>query len=431
MVLQQIRIADGIRLSYIQTNTFKTGLFTLTLIHQRTRHAALCNGLLPALLRRGTERYPDMASLNRRLDDLYASCIEIRNGRIGGNLTLSLSAEVLDDQFIPDRVDVLGGTMEVMEQMLMHPKKTKEGFEPDAFAQEIRFAKDDLRATVNNTRTYAATRLKEMMHRADADYATMEETLADLDVLSNRALSDFHENLLRTSMLEFFYIGSLSADRLIEKLRAVFALSPRKEPYIPILPVAEPSVGFAERIEPMPVSQGKLSMGFRTGVCTTHPNKSAMLLLNELFGGSAASKLFLHVREKLNLCYYCTSTYFHSNGTLTVNAGIESANRLLTQQAILAQLDEIKQGHISDAEWHAARISLEHSYRQLYDSPFGLQSFYSTRLLLGMEETLEDAIAAVQRVTREQVIALANEILFDTVFFVEGTNQEEGDEDEA
>ncbi len=433
MIVQQIRIAEGIRLSHIQTDAFKTGVFSLTLTAPMNRHNALCNGLLPALLRRGTERYPDMASLNRRLDDLYASCVEIRNSRFGKNLTLVLSAEVLDNRFVPDDMDVLDGTMEIMAQMLFHPKKDAFGFDAEAFVQEIRFAQDDLRATVNNTRLYAATRLKELMNRTDPEYATLEESLTALETLSNAALSDYHEQLLCRSPLEFFYIGSLSIPEVLARIGNNFSLSPRIACYLPSPPTVEPSAGFFEKTEPMPVNQGKLAMGFRTGVGFADPQKPAMLLLNELFGGSPASKLFLHVREKLNLCYSCSSAYVQSTGVMTVHAGIESGNRDLTQREILSQLHRIQEGQISDTEWHAARISLEHSYRQLYDSPFSLQSFYGNRLLLGLTDTIEDALASLQTVSREDVVALANRIVLDTVFFVEGTNSldEEDDTDEA
>ena len=39
-----------------------------------------------------------------------------------------------------------------------------------------------------------------------------------------------------------------------------------------------------------------------------------------LFGGTPNSKLFLNVREKLSLCYYCSASYNSMKGIMLVQA---------------------------------------------------------------------------------------------------------------
>ncbi|MFR8874606.1 MAG: insulinase family protein [Oscillospiraceae bacterium] len=56
--------------------------------------------------------------------------------------------------------------------------------------------------------------------------------------------------------------------------------------------------------ETMELTQGKLAMGFTTGITTQDPRFPALMVWNALFGGDLTSKLFLNVREKLSLCYY-------------------------------------------------------------------------------------------------------------------------------
>ena len=182
----------------------------------------------------------------------------------------------------------------------------------------------------------------------------------------------------------------------------------------------------------MPVSQGKLSLGFRTGVCSDSGTKDVYvaMMLNELFGASPASKLFLNVREKMSLCYYCSSSYHRYSGILTVNCGIESKNRALAEEAILAELNELAKGNISEIEFHAARKSLENSYRQIYDNPFELQAFYGTRELFGISETIEECRLSLLEVTAEEVAALAKKIIYDTSFFVEGIGGVESEDEE-
>ena len=56
----------------------------------------------------------------------------------------------------------------------------------------------------------------------------------------------------------------------------------------------------------------------------------------------------------------------------------------------------------------------------MFDSPFALENFYQTQALLGSEETLEQMIARIETVTREQVTAAAKKAVPDTVYFLKG-----------
>ena len=176
-------------------------------------------------------------------------------------------------------------------------------------------------------------------------------------------------------------------------------------------------------------------MGFRTGVCASGENDDCYvaMVLNELFGGSPASKLFMNVREKMNLCYYCSSSYNRYTGNLSVSSGIEVSRRAVAEKAILEQWEALRRGEISDTEFHAAKTSLRNAYRQIYDNPFELQSFYGNRALFGLTDDIETASEKMERVTKEEVVSLAKRVVCDTVFFVEGTKasvvgEEEDDE---
>ena len=423
MTLEKVHVTEHIHLSVIQTDKFKTGVLTLTLPFPADRRSVIFNSILPDVLRRGTERYPDMASLNRRLDELYASCVELRHTQIGNHLALILSAEVLDDAFVTDGCSVLDGVTEVMAQMLLHPRMTDGCFDTDIVEQEKRFKRDALRSVVNNTRALASIRLSEMMFRENDTVPTLEEREKGLEEVNGKTLADFWRGLLASAPLEVFYVGSLSTAEVAQKLLAFFGEWHTK-PSLPItLPTAEPSTAYLSKTEPMPVSQGKLAMGFRTGVTVGTENDLyyTALLLNEIFGGSPASKLFLNVRERMSLCYYCSSSYNQYNGILSISAGIESSNRDVAEKAILGQLEDIRAGKISDVEFRAAKTSLENAYRQIYDNPFELQSFYGNRQLFGIDETIEHCSEKLNAVTKDAVVALAKSVIHDTVFFIEGT----------
>jgi predicted Zn-dependent peptidase len=115
---------------------------------------------------------------------------------------------------------------------------------------------------------------------------------------------------------------------------------------------------------------------------------------------------------------------------MTVSSGIEADKLDVVKGAILEQLEEIRKGNISDGEFSAARKSILHGYRQLYDSPFDLQAFYSGRMAFGIDDTVESCTDKLMQVTKDDVIALANKITLDALFFIEGESGGGADEED-
>jgi predicted Zn-dependent peptidase len=271
------------------------------------------------------------------------------------------------------------------------------------------------------------------MYREDPCYPTLTEMEAILNTVDARSLTDYYRNVLQSAKIDVFYVGSLSAEVPRRYLQTYFAEWKAVHGYDIIPPTAEPSVGEISLTEEMPVAQGKLSMGFRTGVCAdgTDDRVHTAMVLNEILGGSPASKLFMNVRERMSLCYYCSSSYNRYTGILTVSAGIETKNRAVAEDAIRQQLASIQAGDVSQTEFLAAKSALENAYRQIDDNPFELQSFYGNRALFGLAGDIDECRRRMAEVTLEQVVALAKEVFCDTVFFVKGTKADAFVEEEA
>jgi predicted Zn-dependent peptidase len=161
-----------------------------------------------------------------------------------------------------------------------------------------------------------------------------------------------------------------------------------------------------------------------------HRLAPALLLFNEIYGGSPASKLFLNVREKRSLCYQCASTADLYKGVLFASSGMKVDHRAVTEEAMLGEFAAMARGEITQTEFDAARHSLDHSYRHVADNPAALCDFYAGRALAGNTDTVSDFRAALARTTREDVIEAASHIRHGATFFVRGTYAaDEGEEE--
>lgn len=418
---------DSVSLTSIKTDKFKTGMLSFSLAMPLSSERTALNLLLSGVLRRGSLKYPSMVLLNRRLDELYATSIEVKNARFGKNEIFLLSAEILDNAFVSDGTDVLDGTAEVIADLLLHPLTDGKAFPKGSVEREKVTVCDAIKAEINNPKAYASNRCSELMHAADSDFATVKGLLETIENADEVSLYAHYKNLIGNAKLEVFYIGSEEHSYVADIVKKHFSAFEGKQTALnPIKP--EAPTDLKEVAEPFDVSQGKLSMGFRIGVCAGSEEYFAAVLFNEIFGGSPASKLFMNVRERLGLCYYCASSYDTYLGNITVASGIDVSNFDITKSEILRQLDEIRNGNISDTEFEAAKKSIAHWYRQMYDYPFELFAFYSTRQIFGIDASPEEYLRRFEAVTPEQVISVANKAYLNAVYFLKGTLAAEDDD---
>ena len=69
------RLMPNVYLKVLPARKFKTGCLSAQFITALDRDRASYNALLPAVLNRGTMRYPDMESLSAAMDTLYGTTI--------------------------------------------------------------------------------------------------------------------------------------------------------------------------------------------------------------------------------------------------------------------------------------------------------------------------------------------------------------------
>ena len=159
-------------------------------------------------------------------------------------------------------------------------------------------------------------------------------------------------------------------------------------------------------------------MGFVTPITNRSERFAAMQVFNSLFGSGQSCKLFLTVREKLSLCYSIGSGYYSSKGIITVSAGIDSQNMEKTREQILALLQDCRDGHITEEELEAAKLSIISGLRTIHDSPGAMEGYYASAALSGLALTPEAYIAAVEAVTAEDVAAAAETVQLHTTYFL-------------
>lgn len=98
-------------------------------------------------------------------------------------------------------------------------------------------------------------------------------------------------------------------------------------------------------------------LGFRVNMRPDDPLAPAMRSFCDVFGGGPYSKLFMNVREKMSLCYYCSARFARQNSYIFIQCGCEEENMDKAVAEILHQLEMIRDGDCK-AELESSRIAM-------------------------------------------------------------------------
>ena len=152
-----------------------------------------------------------------------------------------------------------------------------------------------------------------------------------------------------------------------------------------------------------------------------HPLYPALLVCNALYGGTAHSKLFRNVREKLSLCYFASSMLDTIKGLMVVSSGVEFVDFGRAEQAILDQLEAVRRGEFTSEEHTAAIRAVINGLVSRKDSQGQMEDDCVTQLLACGQWTDPKKLAKdVERVTPQQVSQMAQIIELDTVYRLTG-----------
>ena len=434
MEFNRTELMPGVFLSHLRSDKFKTACMSVTLLTQLRRETAAMNAVIPFVLRRGTTRYSDMEQLSRRMDELYGAAVEPVVRRIGEIQCIGFYGSFPEPDYLPGGEALLGDTCALMAQLLLDPVTRGGLLLPQYVDSEREKLLDIIRSCMNDKRSYALTRCIEEMCCYE-DFAVSRFGIeSEAENIHYKKLTRHYRELIQTCPVEIFYCGKTDFKAVSAAMRDAFSAMPRGEIDYDIgtdlrMNAVEDHIRFVE--EEMDVTQGKLVLGFRLGECMEEPDIPALYVFNAVYGSGATSKLFMNVREKLSLCYYASSAVYLHKGIMLVSSGIEFDKLDAARDEILAQLDSVRRGEITDDELRSAKKSVASDLRAVQDSIGELEGFYLSQALDGLDYGPAELAALAEDVTKEDVQAIAESIECDLIYFLKGSGEEDGSDDET
>ena len=413
----RIPLGDNVYLTYVPAVKFKTDFLSAQFITPLRRETAGLNALLPAVLERGSRRYPDMERLSAALDLLYGANVEYAVRKRGENQLWGFVATCVDGAFLPEGRSLLGELAEIMGDLICHPAMEDGLLRGDYVRSERSNLLDAIRSVINDKGAYAGRRLLEEMCAGEPYGLSRLGDETSVAAITPESLTAHYRQQIASARLELFYCGRQSLEEAQAACGRILRDLPRAGAQAPAMVLPHPPRGECRLVrEAMDVTQGKLGVGFSVET----EDRDAALVMNAMFGGTSNSKLFLHVREKLSLCYYASSSYHRSKNMITVSSGIEFQNYQKALDEILRQLDAMARGDWEEWELEGTRSCIANGHRSLADSAGRLEDFYMGQIATGQDQEPESLLEAALQVTPERIMAAARSVRPDTIYFLTG-----------
>lgn len=400
--MQVQTLAPGVRIIALPAEKFNRCRITIQFQFPADRSRATARALLPLVLARGYAGCPDMTQLSRRLAKLYGAGLSSEIGSNGANHLLMVRLTGIRDAFALAGEPLSDEYAALAFGVAFDPYLIDGAFDPEALAIEKGNLTRRLEAEINDKRLYCARQAARKYFGDAPAGISRDGYLEEVPSVTPQQLTEAYREILRTAAIDVFVTG-MDPEPIARRLEQLLPGLGRA-PVALLAPAAMPRQPLARYTERLELVQAKLCMMFTAAKPAAREEVAVYRLAMSLYGGSVTSRLFLNVREKQSLCYYCGSGFSGSVGCMTVNSGIEPADAERAEAAILHELQELCEGPITPQELEDCRRGLISGIASVEDSLGGLENWYLIELLRGgAVQSPAEAIEALGRVTEAQV----------------------------
>ena len=190
---------------------------------------------------------------------------------------------------------------------------------------------------------------------------------------------------------------------LVQEAFAGLASGAADEPTVP--PSVTPGVALREK----DIEQSHLCLG-TPAYPQAHDDRHAVYVLNTILGGSMSSRLFQKIREERGLAYAVMShlTAYSDAGMITVYAGCATEKVDEVVDLTLSELRALRDAPVPADELRRAKDHLKGSLMlSLENTSSRMSHLVRQEIYFGRHFTLDEMLAAIERVTAEQVQRVA------------------------
>ena len=122
---ERIMILPDVWATCVQSDKFKTGCLSVSLLRPLCREEASANALIPTVLLRGCEGQPDIRSISAFLDDHYGAGVGTLVRKKGEVQSTGMYVDFLEDRFTLGGERLLESMIDFLSRLLLNRSRER------------------------------------------------------------------------------------------------------------------------------------------------------------------------------------------------------------------------------------------------------------------------------------------------------------------
>lgn len=419
----QVYNLEGYRLHCIRSSKFKKTNVIINFKRKAKKQELTTRTLLSKILMESTKKFNNRRLMAIETENLYDLYLGSSSYLSGNYAVVSLEAIFLNDDYTEE--GLFSKAIDFLLEVLMCPNVKKNSFTKEAFSLVKESLKEDIETFKDDPARYSYYRLfQEIDKKSVSSYSAIGD-MKQLNKVTPNKLYRYYQDMIKNDQIDIFVISPLDKETVKQVFAGKLDLNNRKR-LIDSHYVSYESYRKRAKVvrEKQDYEQSKLLIGCKFDQLTPFEIKYVSLVYSYILGGGPSSMLFQTVREKNSLCYSISSSFKMLNQYLVISSGINPDSFKKCLKLIKKELKEIMKGNFADNKIEEAKVTFASSLKEIKDSPRAILNTYISHEYMDAD-FLEEREEKIQEVTKEDVIRFAKKVHIDTIYALEGGEEDE------
>lgn len=412
---------DNYIVHLLKTDKFKSIFVSLFLINKFEKESLTKNSLLRGLLTSSSKSLKNETEVLKKEYDLYNSNVCISNNIYNNVITTDFNIDFLEDKYTEE--GLMKKALDYFFDKIFIPNIKDGKFEETNYDLAVKSLNEYYIRKKENKDRYAYLKAKELLDLEQLKY-DINGYKEDLEKITNEEMVSYYNNLFKEAHSNIFVIGNFNEEELLKIINEKVEGKLYKNDNIFKLNDIKENSKLKEKIDIENNNQSKLILIYKMLNMTDRERNVILPIFTRIFGVGNNSKLFKNVREDKSFAYDIRANSAREESILFVEAGIDALNKDKTIECITEELENMKNGNITDEEIEEAIKFRYRSLKQFEDDNEAVLYLKLYSVLFDNDD-LYQREEQLKTVTKEEIISLANKIKLNVIYMLKGEEQDE------
>lgn len=412
---------NSYNIHFIKTDKFKTIDIRLMFIDKFKKENITKRNFLMDILTFSSKKYDTRRKLSIKCQELYSLSLSSSIFRIGNFLLSKIGISLLNPKYTEK--SMLEESLSLLMEVVFNPNVFDNKFESKSFNLVKKELENELLSVKEQSRIYAMSQfLKELDNNKpySCHGYSYEE---DLELINEYNLYEYYQDFLRNNLVDIYVVGDFDFSEMEKLIKEKIKISTLKKDKGSIVVKHDKIRKRARKIvESSDFKQSKLVIGLALNNLSDFEFSYVSNVYNLLLGGISDSLLMQNVRVKQSLAYYISSSLNKADNLIIIGSGIERKNFDKTLKIIKKTLKDIQNGKITDDDIKKCQTEYISSLDIASNIPTGLMDLTMSNHLK-LADPIDVRKKKILEVTKEDIIKFSKKVSLDTVYLLEGKNE--------